>query len=118
MSDEQPHPDVAEPGPQAEAEPERPPLKEGEVDVRLVTEAGEADIRVPPRGKWKSIARNRLSTGDDMGWAVLTLSREDAEAWIDLDPDQEEAAEFFSRYDRLAPVANRADRRRHLRAAS
>ncbi len=117
MSDESPT-DVQPSQPELPAAPEPAKPDDGSVVVRLVTEAGEADIRVPPRGKWRSMARNRLSTGDDLGWAVLTLSREDAEAWIDLDPDQDEAGRFFEAFDRAAPTMNRADRRRHLRAAS
>jgi hypothetical protein len=91
---------------------------DGSVVVRLVTENGEADITVPPRNKWRSMARNRLSSNDDMGWAVLTLSREDAEAWIDLDPTVDESATFFGDFDKATPATNRAERRRHLRAAS
>ncbi len=116
--DTQPTLDVEAPAEQ----PTERVVPDGHVVVRLVTEAGEADIVVPPRNKWKSTARNRLSQGDDMGWAVLALSREDAEAWIDLDPDQDESQAFFSAYDKKAPQENRADRRAkqrgHLRAAS
>lgn len=92
---------------------------DGSVVVRLVTDLGEADIRVPPRGKWRSTARNRMAANDDMGWAVLTLSREDAEKWIDLDPTVDEALAFFTLFDQQSPLLNRADRRaqRHLRSA-
>ncbi len=91
---------------------------DGSVVVRLVTENGEADITVPPRNKWRSMARNRLTSNDDMGWAVLTLSREDAEAWVDLDPTVDESTAFFEAFDKATPATNRAERRRHLRAAS
>lgn len=106
---------------QASATTEARKVPDGHVVVRLVTVNGEADVVVPPRNKWRSTARNRFAQGDDMGWAVLTLTREDAEAWIDLDPDQDESQAFFREYDRLAPEGNRADRRAkrgHLRAAS
>jgi hypothetical protein len=46
------------------------------------------------------------------------LSREDAEAWIDLDPTVDESTRFFEAFDKLTPATNRAERRRHLRAAS
>lgn len=118
MSDEQPTLDAT-----ADEQPDRNPAPDdGSIVVRLVTTLGEADIAVPPRNKWRSMARNRLTQGDDMGWAVLTLSREDAEAWVDLDPDQDESRSFFQDFDRLAPEENRATRRAkqrgHLRAAS
>ncbi len=112
MSDEQPTLDTTE-EPQPESKKD-----DGSVVVRLVTENGDADIRVPPRNKWRSMARNRLTSNDDMGWAVLTLSREDAEAWIDLDPTVDESTAFFEAFDKAAPANNRAERRRHLRAAS
>jgi hypothetical protein len=117
MSDETPTADAQPTLPEPAVVPDVAKPDDGSVVVTLSTEAGEAEIRVPPRGKWKSMARNRLSQGDDLGWAVLTLSREDAEAWIDLDPDQEESSRFFGDYDKAAPVNNRADRRRHLRSA-
>ncbi len=99
-------------------QPDAPKVDKDSVVVRLVTVNGEADITVPPRNKWRSMARNRLSSNDDMGWAVLTLSREDAEAWVDLDPDTDESTAFFEAFDKAAPATNRAERRRHLRAAS
>lgn len=123
MSDETPggeQPTLPEPA-TAAAAPEAAKPEDGSVVVRLVTTLGEADIRVPPRNKWRSMARNRLTQGDDLGWAALTLSQEDAEAWIDLDPDQDESSTFFESFNRLAPAGNnRAERRagRHLRAAS
>ncbi len=107
--------------PEATPAPEAVKPDDGSVVVKLVTTLGEADIRVPPRNKWRSMARNRLTQGDDLGWAALTLSQEDAEAWIDLDPDQDESGDFFAEFNRLAPQGNnRAERRagRHLRAAS
>jgi hypothetical protein len=76
---------------------------DGSVVVRLVTDLGEADITVPPRNKWRSMARNRLASNDDMGWAVLTLSREDAEAWVDLDPNADESSRFFEAFDKATP---------------
>ncbi len=114
MSDEQPSIEAAE----AEAQPE---VKKGDgsVVVRLVTEIGEADIRVPPRNKWGSMSRNRIHQGDDLGWAAYTLADDDIKKWMELDPTTEEAEAFFERFNELSPVANnRAERRRHLRAAS
>lgn len=97
-------------------------VPEGHVKVRLITELGEADLVVPPREKWRSVARSRLANGDDFGWAALTLSNDDAQAWMDLDPTTSEAEEFFERFNKVAPVLNRAERRAkqrgHLRAAS
>lgn len=110
---------TVEPAPQPEAKKEDRPLADGEVIVTLVTELGEADIRVPPFKSWRSSARSALLTrGDDMSWAALTLSREDAEAWIDLDPTKTEADEFFSAWEKKAGISNRDDRRRRLRAVS
>ncbi len=123
MSDltDQPTLDAATSDPAAEAtvEAKEPrPLPEGWVTIRLVTELGEADIQVPPRNKWGSIARNRLLQGDDLGWAVMTLHRDDYETWIDLDPTSEESETFFTAMSKTEQVNYRSDRRRHLRAAS
>ena len=113
MSDEQPTLDTADEAPKAEAKPD-----DGSIVVKLVTDFGEADLRVPPRGKWRSMAMNRLTQLDSLGWAALTLSEEDAEKWIDLDPTADEVQRFMEDFNRLSGVNNRADRRRHLRAAS
>lgn len=99
------------------AEKAAPPA--GWVVVRLVTELGEADIAVPPKNKWGSMARNRLTQGDDLGWAAYTLLDDDVRTWSRLDPDLDEVEAFFERFDKAAPQGNnRAERRRHLRAAS
>jgi hypothetical protein len=124
MSDEQPTldatPSAVELAPTGQVGPDPdPPLADGWVIVRLVTEVGEADIRVPPANKWRSSARSALlSNGDDMNWARLTLSRKDAEAWIDLDPTRDEANAFFEELDKAMGLSNRSDRRRRLRAVS
>lgn len=95
-------------------EPE--PLAEGEVIVRLVTEVGDADIRVPAMGKWRASARNALNTrGDDLAWAAVTLSDEDFNAWKDLDPTKDEIESFFEEYGRKSGASNRADRRARQR---
>lgn len=108
-----------------EPAPEQPrPLRDGEILVRLTTDDGEADLIVPPMGRWKSSARNALMTrGDDMAWAVLTLSDEDAETWLDLDPTKDDTEVFFQRWRDAGggESANRATRRaeaRRLRAVS
>lgn len=122
MTDEQPTLDATEAPEAPEAAEEKREAPEGHVVVRLVTELGEADVTVPPRAKWRSTARNRLSQGDDLGWAAGTLSDDDVRTWIDLDPVQVDVEEFFERFNKLAPEENRAARRAkqrgHLRAAS
>jgi hypothetical protein len=107
----------------AEEKPAPREIPDGYVLVRLITALGEGDIIVPPRNKWRSLARNRLVQNDDLGWAVGTLSDIDILTWVDLDPDQDEVEDFFTRYNELAPADNRAARRAkqrgtHLRAAS
>lgn len=114
MSDEQPTLDVQ---PAMVAVPEPKP-DDGSVVVKLVTEYGEADLRVPPRGKWRSIAMNRLTQMDSLGWAAYTLSAEDADKFLDLDPTSEDFERFMQKFNEIVGVNNRADRRRHLRAAS
>ncbi len=106
MSDEQPSIEAAE----AEPQPEK--KDDGSIVVRLVTDLGEADITVPPRARWRSTARNRLSSQDDLGWAAGTLSDDDVKTWIDLDPVWEDVENFFTELNRLSPDTNRADRRR------
>ncbi len=117
MSDEQPSIEAAEAEPQPEVKKD-----DGSIVVRLVTDLGEADITVPPRARWRSTARNRLSSQDDLGWAAGTLSDDDVKTWIDLDPVWEDVENFFESFNKLAPENNRAERRAakrgHLRAAS
>jgi hypothetical protein len=113
-------PTVDDGTPEPAAEPA--PLAEGEVIVRLVTEVGEADIRVPPLKQWRSSARNALfSRGDDLAWAIATLSTEDAQTWTDLDPTKGETEIFFEAWGKASGSSNRADRRArrgNLRAVS
>jgi hypothetical protein len=74
---------------------------DGGVTVTLVTELGQADIRVPPLGRWRSKARNALfSRLDDLAWAATTLSVEDLQTWMDLDPTQDEVEVFFQGWGR------------------
>jgi hypothetical protein len=102
------------------AERERPPLAPGEIDVTLTSGDESAVIRMPPFKSWKSSARSALlSRGDDMSWAALTLSREDAETWIDMDPTKEQVDRFFADFEKAGGMSNnRAERRRNLRAVS
>lgn len=96
------------------ADPETKPKREvpdGWILVPLVTELGEGEIAVPPRGKWGSMARNRITQGDDLGWAAFTLSDDDVATWRELDPTSDEVEEFFESFNRLSPDVNRARRR-------
>jgi hypothetical protein len=75
----------------------------GSFVVLLVTDGGSEKITVPPIGRWKSSARNALFTrGDDAAWAVTTLSPDDVERWMSLDPTKDEAEEFIADFYRLA----------------
>ncbi len=85
---------------------------DGSVVVRLVTSDGEADITVPPRERWRSTARSALNRDDDLTWAVLTLSDEDGQKWLDMDPTAAEARVFFEELSKKMGLNNRADRRR------
>ncbi len=122
MTDEQPNPHATA----GAEEPTGPAAEQAKPDadlivVKLITDLGEADISVPPRAKWRSTARNRISQGDDLGWAAGTLSDADVRTWIDLDPVPADVEEFFERFNKLAPEDNRAARRakqRNLRSAS
>jgi hypothetical protein len=100
----------------AAAPPTTPPTvdADGAVVVRLITEVGEADIRVPPQKAWRSSARHALFTaGDDLSWAHATLSEADAKEWAELDPTNEEAEKFFRDWGRATGAAgNRSERRR------
>jgi hypothetical protein len=63
----------------------------------LTTELGEAEIFVPPIGKWRSQARHALiALGDDFTWAQKTLAPEDFAEFVRCDPDAEESAVFFA----------------------
>lgn len=86
----------------AEAAAESEAEEDGSIVVQLVTDFGKADIRVPPLRKWRSLAKNALfSREDDMAWAAQTLSFEDAQAWMRLNPTGDEAAAFFDEWGRL-----------------
>lgn len=105
---------------QAEVEAE---LDDGSVVVTLSTEAGDADITVPPLNRWRAMARNALfSRGDSLLWASRTLSADDARAWLELDPDGGESDAFFAEWGRLtgqsageSQASNRASRRTQRR---
>jgi hypothetical protein len=72
---------------------------DGSVVIQLETVDGKVDIRVPPIGRWRSSARAAILAGsNDLHWAVLTLSREDAAQWIGLDPTLDDVRAFFSRW--------------------
>lgn len=68
--------------------------------VDLVTEAGEAELLVPPPGRWKSRAQTFLTQGAYDLWAQLTLSSEDFKAWRHLDPTLDEATAFLESWSR------------------
>lgn len=69
---------------------------DGSIVITLKTAFGEADIRVPPFSTWRSVARNALMTrDDDLTWAQRTLSSTDTLKWMELDPTQAEAQDFF-----------------------
>jgi len=84
---------------QAEAEADEGP--EG-VLVELSTDEGEAEIRVPPAGRWKSRAQTFLAQGMFDLWAQITLSKDDFQAWRELDPTLDDATEFFDRWQEAA----------------
>lgn len=103
---------------QDEVEGESQVADDGSIVVQLVTEFGKADITVPPQRKWRSIAKNALHREDDLAWAAQTLSVEDYQEWIRLNPSGEESGEFFTTWGRLvgealgsAIAANRRSRR-------
>jgi|SRR5690606_16007069 len=67
------------------------------VRVMLKTVNGEAAIYVPPFQKWRSQAKRALFQQlDDYTWAEQTLNAEDFEAWVELNPDGDELAEFIT----------------------
>ncbi|MCW2901918.1 MAG: hypothetical protein JWO67_4183 [Streptosporangiaceae bacterium] len=70
--------------------------------VDLVTEAGEAEILVPPPGKWKTRAQTFLTQGAYDLWAQITLSKDDFKAWRDLDPTLDEATAFLEAWEKEA----------------
>lgn len=70
--------------------------------VPLVTDAGTVDITVPPPGRWKSRANSALRVGDFEEWAVLVLSDEDAAAWADADPTNDDVETFFKAWQELS----------------
>jgi hypothetical protein len=70
--------------------------------VELSTEAGDAELLVPPPGKWKSRAQTFLNQGSFDVWAQLTLSAEDFKAWRELDPTLDEATAFFESWQEKA----------------
>lgn len=79
---------------------------DGSVVVTLRTELGFADIRVPPMGRWRALARNAIFTrGDSLLWAAKTLSPTDAQQWVRLDPSGEEVDEFFEDFGRASEQA-------------
>jgi hypothetical protein len=96
---------------------------DGSVVVTLATDLGKADVTVPPLSAWRSMARNALfSRGDDLFWAQRTLTPEDAQAWMELDPTQAEVQDFFAAWGRVtgqmlgeSAAANRASRRMQRR---
>ena len=84
------------------------------VFVDLVTEDGEAELLVPPPGKWKSRAQTFLGQGMYDLWAQLTLTAEDFKAWRELDPTLDEATAFLERWQEAAGQSlgkSRASRR-------
>lgn len=100
---------------QAEVDAEEEVDEDGSILVHLVTDRGEAGIRVPPVGRWRSQARAALfSRGDDLTWAALTLSPDDARTWQQLDPTKDDSDEFFTLWGNLTGQAageSRASRR-------
>lgn len=85
----------------AETEAEVVQLDDGSIVVTLHTDFGHADIRVPPFRRWRSVAKNALyNRDDDLAWAVQTLSADDAQEWIRLNPTGEDAGRFFADWGR------------------
>ena len=82
--------------------------------VELITEEGEAELLVPPPGKWKSRAQTFLAQGAFDVWAQITLTPEDFKSWRNLDPTLDEANAFLERWEEIAGQAlgkSRASRR-------
>lgn len=90
---------------------------DGSVVVTLTTDLGFADIRVPPIGQWRSMARNALFRMDDLHWASSVLSTQDAKEWYRLDPTQDEVNGFFELWGE-ATGQNLAESRRERRASA
>lgn len=85
-------------------------VADGWVVVRLSTKRGEADITVPPQDDWLATARNAIFTrGDDLAWAIETLSPDDAVTWGELNPTSRESQAFLTAWGRTQ--GNRAARR-------
>lgn len=104
----------AEPAPSAEPQDTPRELPEGWFMVTLRTADGEADLAVPPMDDWRATAKNAAFTrGDELAWAVETLSAEDSRQWLELNPTGRETREFFTEWGRLVGLAegNRAHRR-------
>jgi hypothetical protein len=54
------------------------------------------DIHVPPTVEWRSSALKALHTGDYETWAERTLSEQDYNTWMDVDPTLGEVQRFFA----------------------
>jgi hypothetical protein len=69
---------------------------EKEVRGELVqgTLAGKT-LYVKPVKQWRASALHALQEGDLMGWAEATLSDDDWEIWLEVDPTLAEIEDFF-----------------------
>lgn len=72
------------------------------VIVPLVTGTGAVDLTVPLPGRWPTKAMRALRSNDSEEWASLVLSKQDYEAWVDANPTNDDAAEFFNSFRRIA----------------
>lgn len=70
---------------------------EKEVRGELIqgTLAGKT-VYVRPVKQWRASALHALREGDLMAWAEATLSDDDWDVWIEVDPTVEEIQEFFA----------------------
>lgn len=85
--------------------------EDGYMVVRLYTDRGEADFRVPPPNRWRSSARAAAFTrGDDLTWAMTTLTTREVQRWGELDPTGDDWNDFLAEV-LLLSGQNREERR-------
>lgn len=82
-------------GPSADGARE-PSAAEREAKGELVQgELAGKPIWVKPVRQWRASALHALREGDLMAWAEATLSDDDWDTWLDVDPTIDEIEEFF-----------------------
>lgn len=56
-------------------------------------------VYVKPVKQWRASALHALREGDLMGWAEATLTDDDWDTWLEVDPTVEEIQAFFASID-------------------